>query len=42
MLEILTNKKLREKLIKAGLARAQKFSWQKTAEETLKILLNQK
>jgi len=40
MLEILTNKKLREKLIKAGLARAQKFSWQRTAEKTLKILLD--
>jgi len=36
----LTDKKLREKLIKKGLKQAQKFSWQKTAEETLWVLLN--
>jgi len=38
----LMDKNLRERLIKKGLAQAQKFSWQKTAEETLEILLNQK
>lgn len=32
--EILRNKSLREKLIKLGLERAEKFSWQKVAEET--------
>jgi len=40
MLEILTNKKLREKLIKKGFERAQKFSWQKTAKETLNFILS--
>ena len=34
----LIDKKLREKLIKKGLAQAKKFSWQKTAEKTLRIL----
>lgn len=36
----LTDKNLREKLIKKGLEQAKKFSWQKTAKETLKILLS--
>ncbi len=36
----LTDKNLREELIKKGLQQVQKFSWQKTAKETLKILLN--
>ncbi len=36
----LTDKNLREKLIKKGLAQAQKFSWQKTAEKTLEVLLD--
>ena len=34
----LTDKNLQEELIKKGLEQAKKFSWQKTAEETLKIL----
>jgi glycosyltransferase involved in cell wall biosynthesis len=36
----LTDKNLREKLIKKGLEQARKFSWEKTAQETLKILLS--
>jgi len=37
MYKVLTNKNLREDLIKRGLERAKKFSWEKTAKETLKI-----
>lgn len=33
----LTDKALRERLIKAGFAQARRFSWQKTAQETLKV-----
>ncbi len=36
----LTDKNLREKLIKKGLEQAQKFSWQRTARETIKVLLD--
>lgn len=36
----LTDKKLREKLIKKGLEQAKKFSWQKTAKETLNFILS--
>ncbi len=35
---VLNNKELREKLIKKGFEQAKKFSWEKTAKETLKIL----
>jgi glycosyltransferase involved in cell wall biosynthesis len=38
----LTNKNLRKKLIEKGLKQVKKFSWQKTAEETLKILIHEK
>ena len=38
----LTNKNLREELIKRGLNQAKKFSWQKTAKKTLSILINGK
>jgi len=38
----LTDKNLQQELIKKGLEQTKKFSWQKTAEETLNILLNQK
>lgn len=34
----LTDKALKEELIKKGLKQAQKFSWQKTAKQTLKLL----
>lgn len=34
---ILTNKKLRENLINKGRQRVKRFSWQKTAEETLNV-----
>ena len=34
VLDALKNK---EKLVKLGLAEAKKYSWQKTAEETLKV-----
>jgi len=37
MYKVLTNKNLREDLIKRGLERVKKFSWEKTAKETLKI-----
>ena len=37
MYKVLTNKNLREDLIKRGLERAKKFSWEKTAKETLKV-----
>ena len=36
----LIDKKLREKLIKKGLEQARKFSWQKTAKETLNFILS--
>ncbi|MFH1388300.1 MAG: glycosyltransferase family 1 protein [Patescibacteria group bacterium] len=35
----LSDKKLRERLIKNGLEQAQKFSWQKCAKETLNVLI---
>ncbi len=34
----LSDKKLQEKLIKKGLEQVKKFSWQKTARETLRII----
>jgi len=37
IMEVLTNHSLSEKLISRGLERALKFSWSKTAEETLKV-----
>lgn len=40
ILKILSDDNLRNELIKKGLERAQKFSWQKTAGETLRILIN--
>lgn len=40
MIKILSNERLRNEMIEKGLAQAQKFSWQKTAEETLKIIIN--
>jgi glycosyltransferase involved in cell wall biosynthesis len=36
----LTNNNLREQLIKKGLEQAQKFSWQRCAQETLRVLVN--
>lgn len=36
----LTDKNLREELIKKGLEQARKFSWEKTTQETLRILLS--
>lgn len=39
MNEILTNSATRERMIKKGFSRVQKFSWQKCAEETLEVLL---
>lgn len=38
MKEILTDKELREKLIKKGLRQSKNFDWDKTAEEFLKII----
>lgn len=38
IIEVLSNKKVREELIEKGLARAKEFSWEKTAREILKIL----
>jgi glycosyltransferase involved in cell wall biosynthesis len=35
--KVLTDKKLRDELIKAGKAVSEKFSWEKTAKETLKV-----
>lgn len=35
--EVFLNSKLKEKLIQEGLKQSMKFSWQKTAEETIKI-----
>jgi glycosyltransferase involved in cell wall biosynthesis len=40
MLKVLSNEQLSDGLIKKGLEQAQKFSWQKTAKETFKILLS--
>lgn len=37
ILNVLTDSQLRQKLIKQGKERASQFSWQKTAEQTLKI-----
>lgn len=37
MREVLTNHELREAMIKRGFAQAKKFSWEKTAEETLDV-----
>jgi len=38
MEESLVNNQLRERLIKKGLTQAQKFSWQRCAQQTLKVL----
>ena len=38
--KICKEKSLREKLINNGRERVNGFSWQKTAEETLKVLIN--
>jgi glycosyltransferase involved in cell wall biosynthesis len=38
ILKVLSNERLRNDLIKKGLEQARKFSWQKTAKETLRIL----
>ncbi|MFH1461024.1 MAG: glycosyltransferase family 1 protein [Patescibacteria group bacterium] len=38
---VLTDNDLRRRLIKKGLKQAQKFSWQKCAQKTLKILISQ-
>ncbi|MFH1048096.1 MAG: glycosyltransferase, partial [Patescibacteria group bacterium] len=38
--EILSDKNLREKMIKKGLACAEKFSWEKCARETLEVFEN--
>ena len=35
--KVLTNKKLRDKMSKAGLVQAKKFTWAKVAKETIKI-----
>ncbi len=35
--KVMNNNKLREELSKKGLERARKFSWKKTAEETIKV-----
>jgi glycosyltransferase involved in cell wall biosynthesis len=40
MIKILTDENLRKKMIEKGLEQASKFSWRKTAEETLKVLSN--
>jgi len=37
MFNVLTNEKLREKLITKGIERAQRFSWEKTAQQTLSV-----
>lgn len=37
---VLTDKKLRTKLIKAGVARVQEFSWKRMAEQTLEVYKN--
>jgi len=38
MKELVNDKKLREKLVKKGYDQVKKFSWEKTARETLKVL----
>ena len=40
MEKALSDESLSDELIKKGLAQSQKFSWQKTAEETLKVLVH--
>ncbi|MFA6416984.1 MAG: glycosyltransferase family 1 protein [Patescibacteria group bacterium] len=40
MAKIINNRELHQELIKKGLERAQNFSWQKCAEETLKEILS--
>lgn len=40
MVKILSDEKLRTEMIKKGLERAKQFSWQKTAEETLGVLIS--
>lgn len=37
MLQLLTDKGLRDRCIKKGMARANSFSWEKTAEQTLRL-----
>lgn len=37
--QIIDNKQLREKLVKRGKLQAKKFSWEKTAEQTLAVLV---
>ena len=37
MERVLTNKKLQQKMRKAGIEQAKKFSWEKCARETLKV-----
>lgn len=37
MYEVLTNEKLRERLMKNGIVRAKMFTWEKSAEETVKV-----
>lgn len=39
MKEVLTDKPLKDRAVKSGLEKAQKYSWRKMAEETLKIYL---
>jgi glycosyltransferase involved in cell wall biosynthesis len=39
MERVLSDESLSNELTKKGLVQAQKFSWQKTAEQTLKILI---
>jgi glycosyltransferase involved in cell wall biosynthesis len=39
MVKILNDEKLSNEMIQKGLERAKSFSWQKTAEETLKIII---
>ncbi len=42
ILKILKDENLRKELVEKGLAQSQRFSWQKTAEETLRILISKK
>lgn len=42
MLEILGKSELKNELIKKGLKQAEKFSWRRSAEETLKVLTGQR
>ena len=37
MYKVLTNKKIKNKLIKKGLARVKQFSWEKCAKETINV-----